>query len=110
MRVIWASELAPTTFRDHRDGKQYAGKYQLEVLLYEAADKLPTRNIQGRDLPLQQPVATVRARAGAGQPLSVEPPDTMPIGAVTIPAETLASLPLTGRVRIRWRFLPEAEL
>jgi hypothetical protein len=107
-RVIWASELTPTTFTDPRDGTTHAGKYQLQLVLYNAGEKLPAKSRGGQPIKMTMPAAALLKRA-ANRPYEVAPPDTMPIGPVAIPVAAFAGLPLTSNVQVRWRFVPEAD-
>ncbi len=71
-RIVWSSPPAETTFLDHRNGRRYSGKYRVRLALFEPGEAL-TKRYNGRDVPLTQKVFALRAKAGPGRPIRLEP-------------------------------------
>ena len=106
MRILFKTPAAAATFTDPRNGQRVSGKSWLEFGVFDEDDARASGPL-ARRAQAAQVLATVRGRDAAGRSLRSDPPPTISVPSVSIPADVLDLLPGSSRVALTWWFTPE---
>lgn len=110
MQVLFRSPRAPAVFTDPRNGQQFSGESEFELIFYAPGEQT-SQPMRGGGPPRPVPtrsLATWRAATGIGKPLVTDPPEGIRTTSVVVPDAVVAALPDTARLTLRWRFIPSA--